>query len=178
VRKASLAHLSLANMLRLISLVLVCALLVACGTPAPLKLDAPGEQRLSASDIVDVELSIADRARIDPLIGAFGESKLKVETGAIWQRAFRGDERSAAKLVITKAELRQSVGGAGFTMRCTYVVEARIIFDGRDYPVRAETSRAAAMAVPSAMRQAVELGVADIAHQARAILDIRQRGTR
>lgn len=150
--------------------------LAACTTPSSMKLDAPGEQRLTASDIVDVVLAATDRTRVDPLFPAIGSvSRIGVETGVIWTRVFRGDDRSIARLSITKAELRESMSGMGFTMRYTYVAEAEVVIGDRAYPVRAEGTRAAAMANLSAMRQAVELGIADIGRQAAAILALEKQ---
>jgi len=143
-----------------------------CGTPRPFPIsEFAGEERLTSADVVDIALASADTERVDPWFHAFGDkSRGGVLTGPIWKRVFRGDERSIAKLVITKAELRESISGMGFTMRCTYIVEAHLIIEHRDYPIRGEGSRAAAIELFSAMRQAVELGVADTARQASAIL--------
>src|SRR4051812_31453915 len=121
--------------LSLLFLAPVFAFLVSCATPHPFPLsEIPGEQRLSSVDIVDVALSPEDVSRVDPWFHSFGDqARAGVQTGAIWQRAFRGDGRSLAKLVITKAELRESISGMGFTVRCTYVVEAHVLIGDRDY---------------------------------------------
>jgi len=151
--------------------------LSGCTTPRPLALsEIPGENRLSSADIVDVALSPADVSRVDPWFHPFGDkSGMGVQTGTIWQRVFRGDDRSIAKLIITKAEVRESISGMGFTMRYTYIIDAHVMIGDRDYPIKAEGSRAAAMAMFSAVRQAVELGIADAARQAAALLTLERK---
>lgn len=151
------------------ALTLGLLLLSGCAT-GPMKISAGGEQRLTSDDAVKVSLSEADRHRVDRYIMALGsESKYGVETGPVWQRGFTGKEGDPA-FRITSAELRQTLAGGGFTSRYTYTVTGELSYHGHVSPITASGSRAAAMAMTSAIRQAVELAVVDAASQSKRIL--------
>jgi hypothetical protein len=148
-------------------------LLVLAGCASgPLAIDEidSTEHRISADDAVDVYLSKSDWTRIDPYLRVFGKDRHGIATGGIWRLAFHGGA-SDPPLRIKSAVLTESLAAGGFTTRYTYTVECELTYRGRLYPIRAEGTRAAAMMTLAAMRQAVELGVADAARKARVIIE-------
>jgi hypothetical protein len=124
------------------------------------------ERRIAAEDIVLIKFAGLGAAHVDTLYGG----KVPVATGEVWKQAFVGDEKSEWTFTITKSALERSIAGAGFTMRSTYQADGLLRGAGREFEVHAEGSRAAAMDFNGAMRQAVELAVADAAKQCRAII--------
>lgn len=146
--------------------------LAACSS-APIKLDSvKTERRLKAYDAVDVYTDVED-TRTDPIIGANLRTKDfgKIETGAIWRRAFIGKPDSEAKFSVLKAELQWRVEAAGFVSRYTYVIDGEVKSGSMTRPIHAEGSRATGGFDPrGAMKQAIELGVLDAAQQAKIIL--------
>jgi len=140
---------------------------MGCASSGPIDLNTPGEQRLSVADQVDVVLSSEDANRVEPVI----PGKETASTGSVWKRAFVGKEGiSPASIRIVSSELRQNLAGGGFVMRYTYTVEAVLTIGDRQVHLKGEGTRAASTAMLSAMRQAVELAVVQVASQARAEL--------
>lgn len=152
----------------------LCLLLTSCAT-GPMGIPEGSDPRLTAADAVKVSLSQADKDRVDRYVMAFGtEYRYGVATGPVWRKGFIGKDGDPV-FKIESAELRQTLAGAGFTSRYTYTVTGELAYHGRAFPITATGSRAAAMAMTSAMRQAVELAVVDAANQSRRILDSNDR---
>jgi hypothetical protein len=148
-------------------LVVFILFLSGCAAPMTLRLDDSGEQRLTDADSVNVALAFGDAERIDRI----GSTSTSALTGPIWKRAFCGKTDSAlGSLTVRNATLKQSLSGAGFTIRYTYTVEAVLRVGTNDVVLKATGSRAAAMAAGSAMRQAVELAVLEVAKQTKLVL--------
>lgn len=155
-------------------MLLLCA---GCAS-GPMKLaDVPGPTRLNI--VVPIDLFPPDRQRIDKHFIFTGathpvfatEANNSVVTGEIWQRAFVGDPNHNAQFRIVQAALHDSLEGAGFVMRVTYIVDGELTYRNHAYQVHAQGSRAAAMNVRGAMREAVELAIEDAAKQATNIID-------
>jgi hypothetical protein len=155
----------------------IALLIAGCATgPAkPIALNAPGEKRISAEDVVDIGLSPDDEARIDPVFMAGSKGQPGAETGPIWASVFRSRSDHTARIEVVSAALRHSIDGLGFTARWTYTIEAVLHLGDETHTIHATGTRAAAIQTPSAMRQAVELGVLDVARQASAIVALRNR---
>lgn len=146
----------------------ILVLLSGC-TTAPQNLsDEGGEDRISPSDIILVELDPAISGRID----YWNNMKSpKFLTGPIWQRVFIMPPGSDAPIFHLKsANIQYHIESAGFVARFTYVIDGVLSFEGKDYPISARGSRATAMAIGPATRQAVELGVVDAANRCREIM--------
>jgi len=77
---------------------LIVAVLMVCGcvsNPKPIPIEElGGQQRWTASDMVDVAISEADRNRADEHFGLFGKFPGTVATGPVWTKIFIGDPTS------------------------------------------------------------------------------------
>lgn len=142
-------------------------------TTGSLKLDAPGESRIKPADVILVRLSPETKTRNEPaaapLTGKKNEN-IRWDTGEIWAKIFIGGADAPAEFSIIDSDLHFNIGGLGWTMRATYDVNGLLTFNGKEYPINVSGSRAAAIAVPSAERQAVELAVVAAAKQCKAIM--------
>lgn len=147
----------------------IIALLAVSGCAHTYRLTDGGEQRLQNVDAVDVFLSPRDAQRVERVKMA-SLAKSYAETGSVWRRAFRGMGQSKASIAIGETEMRGSPASMGFAIRFTYTASATLTVNGREYALYGTGSRAAAMNHESAMRQAAELAVADIAKQAKHII--------
>jgi hypothetical protein len=158
-----------------IAIALTCFAAASCSTTSPLDLAASGgEQRLSHEDaVVTMSISEADRHRVDFLEGMYGR-KSPIITGPIWASMFVGAS-DMPKLSIQAAVMQQNIEGAGFALRFTYRIDAMLSLNGRNFPIQASASRAAALNNVSAMRQAVELALKETAVKAQAIMDVNGR---
>lgn len=153
-------------------LALLPFVLTACAD-GPIKLDASGEDQVSSSDFVSIAISESDRQRLDQFVMLGQRGRQPVETGPVWWRVFAGTDPDVT-LTVKSAELRQTIAGGGFTTRFTYTAQCELLDRGKIYSINASGTRAAAMLKMSAMRQAVELGVVDAAHQAKALIEIKE----
>ena len=150
---------------------IVAIALFGCATPPPLKLDFSTEQRLTAADCVKVCISDEDKKRLDELTLVFGhKTRQLIETGPVWARAFIGNLGEDPVFRITRAELRDSIAGLGFTARFTYIIDGELSYRNHVYPIHAEGSRAAATFILQAMQQAVELGIAATTKQVKQVM--------
>jgi len=149
---------------------LAAAIVSGCAAPPPAKLDAGGERQLVASDAVRIAILPTDAQRIDDFHVPFRSDTWKVITGPVWSQAFIGNVNADPVFTIKSAELRQTIAAAGFTTRFTYTVHGEVASGEKRLAIDAEGTRAAAMAIGSAMRQAVELGVKDAAEKAAKAL--------
>jgi hypothetical protein len=154
------------------SLFFFTALLAGCVSPHTQMLDAPGEDRISPKDIVLVHLSPATRARTEGTTEPFGQrvELIQWQTGLVFARVFVGAEGDA-EFSITKTECKNQIAGLGFTLRTTYTVDGILRAGGKEYPIHARGSRAAAMNTPSARRQAVELASVEAGKRCKEILE-------
>jgi hypothetical protein len=135
-------------------------------------LDGGGENRIAPTDVINVALANGIAGRAEPVHSFFGSvnEKLLLATGGVWVKVFIGGENAPAKLELVSTKLSENIAGGGFTTRYTYEIDARLLFAGESYPIKVKGSRAAAMMIFSAQRQAVELAVVDAARQAKAII--------
>jgi hypothetical protein len=147
---------------------LVCVHGCMMKTPIVLA-DIPTEQRLQSSAAVNVRLDPKEFTRTDNR-EFHGLHKDQIETGALWKRAFVGDESSRAYFVITSTLMKSNAQAAGFSYRSTYIIDGDLHFNGNVRQIHAEGTRAASMMIWEAARQAAELGIKDAADQCRKIL--------
>ena len=96
---------------------------------------------------------------------------MRYSTDTIWGKVFYGASDSPAKFEVISSKLDSSMAGGGFAARYTYDVEGKLTFGGKEYPIKAHGTRAAAIQIFSARRQAVELAIVDAAKQSAAILN-------
>lgn len=150
------------------AVVIACLALAGCRTVTTSMIDAPGEDRVAAADVIDCSLTPQTIARQDRPTLNGAQSRIAYETGPVWRRVFVGNGGSAAVLDVVAAHLTEARTGYG--LRFTYDVDARLTVRGKAYPIHATGARAAGLHFDSARRQAVELAVVDTARQARAIL--------
>lgn len=141
-------------------------MLGGCVTHTVSTIDIPGEDRITPEDRVNCALvpDIGDRPE------NLHTSNAYYTTGPIWRRVFVGDASAPATLRIVSTELSENMAVPGVTLRDTYVIDAELTFAGTTHPIHATGSRAAGMNHESARRQAVELGVVDMARQVREIM--------
>jgi hypothetical protein len=148
-------------------LILVLLLLGACASPMTIRLNDDGERRLTDADSIDVALDPGDEGRVERI----GRTSTSAFTGPVWKKAFAGNtETSTASLHVLSSTLKESLAGAGFTVRYRYKAEALLRIGSRQIELRGEGTRAASAEARSALRQAVELCILDIARQARLAL--------
>lgn len=158
------------QIMRILACIVAAALVAGCGTPAPVHLaEIPGEKRIAPTDPVLVAISPELASRIEKV------GDLPVVTGETWRAVFIGDSSARWRFELTSSKLEQSIAGAGFTMRMTYTAEGILTNGSQRFTVSGQGSRAAGMAVPSAMRQAVELAVVDIARRCRHLIAESER---
>lgn len=141
-----------------------------CATQPVHVAEFSGERRISPDDIIAVRLDPASASRIEGVAIGGRTTRDQLCTGEIWQEVFVAHDDASPVLRIDTSELRQSLAGAGFTMRHTYTAHATLTAGGKEYSITARGTRAAAMNGPSAMRQAIELAVVDAAAQCRLLL--------
>ena len=86
--------------------VLECILAGCASSPKPIPAEAMGgQQRWTASDMVDVAISEADRNRIDEHFGLFGKYPSTVATGSVWTKIFVGDPLKSPVFTVKSARL-------------------------------------------------------------------------
>jgi hypothetical protein len=139
-------------------------------TPRHLTLGPDGENRLPASDYVNVALTPSAAGWEDNLHVAFGPKNLFIATGPIWQRAFIGIGADLPSFDLQASSLDMSMAAGGFATRYTYTATGILTVNGKQFHVSANGTRAAAMNLSYAQTQAVELGVDDAAKQVAKIL--------
>ncbi len=142
--------------------------------PGGMPFTTSGESHLPVEDMVNIYFPPEYASRVDQMIGPFGESPsfFKFATGAVWKRAFIGAPDAPASLEILSTNYRETFAAVGFAARFTY--EARVILhlSGREYPIVATGTEAAAISVLAAQRQCVEQAVDDAARQANRIMEV------
>lgn len=149
-----------------IAIVVFALLLQACASVVPSGLDQLTKAtRIAPSDAVAVSISDADATRTDSLVLGFGSTK-SVHTGDAWRTVFVGSSGSP-RFTILHAELRHDNEVAGFVGRVSYNITGEITLDGRTFPISAKGTRAAAMLIGTATREAIELGVIAAANECR-----------
>lgn len=155
-------------------------LLLGCvtgGAPLPTSVFG-GEQRWTASDLVNVALSEADRNRAEPWYGLLGKGPRLLLTGSDWQQVFVGDPVKSPTFTIESTRLDSEAAAAGFATRAHYRIQGTLHLNGKDYAINAEGTRTvsayetAAFSVntTAAFHEAVQLGIVDAAHKVRAIV--------
>jgi hypothetical protein len=154
----------------LYGLTIAIATLLTAGCAHTYKLNDGGEQRLAYTEYIgSVHLTPSESNRVEKVKMA-SLAKNYVETGKIWERAFRGNAYSQAKIKIENSEMIGSAASAGLALRFTYNAKATLTYQGRDYTIIGSGSRAAAMQMESAMRQSVELALKSMIDQVRQIM--------
>ena len=150
--------------------VLIAALmLTGCETVSSKSIQLPGEDAITATDAIDASLATGADKRSEPLIGNVAGKPVQYATGAIWARVFVGEGLSGASLDLLSTRLSERIAPDG-SHRITYDVVARLTVDSKKYPLHATASRATRAGDASAMRQAVEAAVVDVARQAKVII--------
>ena len=169
---AHIGRLGVRPLLRPIHLLIATLAVSGCvSNPKPWPIEEMGgQQRWTASDMVDVAISEADRNRTDEWFGLFGKYSGTVATGAVWTKIFVGDPLKSPIFTITSAKFQDETIAAGFAIRFHYVVEGSLAFNGRDYPIHAEGARASGGFPFPAMHEAAQLGVVDAAHKVSFIV--------
>lgn len=120
---------------------------------------------------VDVALSDADSERVDPVYIKLDQPPLRFyETGEAWKRCFDGSpSRSRGSLRITEARLEFSFGF--FILRMTYIVQAVLTYEGREFPLHAEgTETFSAMFLDQAVGDAVYGAISSMVKQVSAVI--------
>jgi hypothetical protein len=170
-----------------IPLLPILALLLAgcASTPPTLRPNAfPGPRKLPAHAAVYASLSPDDASRVEPMISSWLFARRNVQTGPIWARAFVGNETNSttnatARLVIDSTALvEKSIGvaeklfGPGISASYTYTASATLVYGTAIHALDASGTFATNKETDSysALRQAIELCVADIAGQAARII--------
>lgn len=153
----------------------VTLLLTGC-QPRLIRLnDVHTEDQIRPSDIVPIAINPVESHRID--IHTWWGTHTPVETGPIWQRVFVGTPGVNPELEIVAVNFGETITAAGFAARTNYTVDSKLVMSDGTRPIHAEGTCAWAIDMTAALKEAVELGVADTAHQAMAILNARSPGT-
>lgn len=155
------------------SLLLLAALslLSGCATVTIDVTESGGENRIAASDVTSIAI---DRDSVAKPFPFFSGADERLENGAVWDtakvwpRVFVGNSDSIFR--VESARMVATMEAATFVNRYTFRVEGTLEHKGRTFPVSASGSRAAAMNVTSAARQAVELAAVDAARKCQAII--------
>lgn len=144
-------------------------MLAGCETVSSQSNQLPGEDGITAADAIDANLAPTAEKRSEILFGSSSDKRTQYATGAVWARVFVGQGLSGASLDLLSTRLSQKVAADG-SRRVTYDVVARLTVDTKSYPLHATASRPWTPNDASAMRQAVEAVVIDVANQAKVII--------
>ena len=152
-------------------LLISCLALVGCRSVTVDLATMPGEDRIAREDGINCRITPDVGPRAEPLFPSNAiNDQIHFETGRIWERVFVGGPNAPATLELVSTKFTENIAGGGFTIRDTYDVYAYLRIGEKVWPLYATGTRASAMHAPSTRRQAVELAVVDIAHQAKAIM--------
>jgi len=146
---------------------IVSLLSAGCETPSSKPSSMPGEDGITAADVMDAGLPPDSEKRQEPIYRKSAPSDVKYATGTIWARVFVGQGLSSATLELLSTRLTEKVAADG-TRSVTYDVLARLMVDSKPHPLHASGTRTATGS-GSAIRQAVEAAVVDVAQQAKVI---------
>lgn len=110
------------------------------------------------------------RPVIDTLFLLGGPSRIRYDTTAEWDAVFAGTNDAKWKFKLNHAKLEQQTTGMGFAARLTYDVYGTLTDGKHTYHVTGTGSRAAGFAIPGAMRQAIELGIVNVAQHCKTLI--------
>jgi hypothetical protein len=149
----------------------ILALAGCVSNPEPISFEKMGgQQRWTASDVVDVTLSEKDRNRTDEHYSRSAEHPDTFATGPIWSKIFVGDPLKSPVFTIRSAKIWHETVAGGFSTRYHYDIEGTLSFEGRDYPISAAGARAAGGFPFPAISEAIQLGIVDAAHKVQYVI--------
>lgn len=133
-------------------------------------IEVEGPQLWTEADLVDVAISDTDRSRVDGIAADTGRPGLTYATGPVWARLFIGQEGKSPQFTIHAAHLDTRIVALGFASRITYRADGILLWNDREYPIRAEGSRSTGGFSMTAESEAIQRGVMDAARKVRFII--------
>jgi hypothetical protein len=124
------------------------------------------------SDKVNVSIADAEHNRVDTITApSLGRKGNKIWTGPVWRTFFTGDPETSPQFQITSTSLELTLIGIGPAIRSHYIVDGVLTWNGHDYPIHGEGTRASAIFnYDFGVGEAVILGVMDVTHRIKLIL--------